>query len=201
MVENRVLHAIAAYPYWRNVFLFAAGRVFFQRQELIDSIITICAQMNDHPDDPAQRAIFAGSRLALAILKDGAARNQPARIRVLARCAARALDAWDEEAASTFGETFSGEAEEVWKEELSKRLTTSGPIFPHHNWLLCLRLVGMNRPWAHDLMTRRFPWKGNDAHEFIAQQDLLRLPEAFWREISRNIYNHSLATLAGYSGT
>jgi len=193
---RKTLHAIAAYPYWRNVFLFAAGRVFFQRQELIDSIIAVCGEMNDHPDDPAQRTIFAGSRLALAILKDGAARNQPASIRVLARYAARALDAWDEEAATSFGETFSGEAEEVWKEELSKRLITSGPIFPHHNWLLCLQLVGMNKPWARDLMTRWFPWKGKDAHEFIVQADRSanRPPEAFWQEMTRNIYSHSPAT-------
>src|SRR5271166_6526562 len=150
---------------------------------------------DDHPDDPAQRAIFAGSRLALAILKDGAARNQPASIRVLARCAARALDAWDEEAATAFGETFSGEAEEVWKEELSRRLNTSGPIFPHHNWLLCLQLVGMNKPWAHALMTRWFPWKGKDSHEFIVQAAPAsnRLPEAFWQEMTRDIYSHSLA--------
>jgi len=53
----------------------------------------------------------------------------------------------------------------------------------------------MNKPWAHALMTRWFPWKGKDSHEFIVQAAPAsnRLPEAFWQEMTRNIYSHSLA--------
>ena len=191
---QQTLHAIAPYPYWRNVFLFAAGRIFFERQELIDSIIAVCGGMNDDPDDPAQRTILSGSRLALALLKDGAARNQPASIRVLARCGARGLDACDSEGALAFSELFSGEAEEVWKEELSKRLTTSGPAFPHHNWLLCLQLVGMGKPWAQELMVYHFPWRGEDALQFVMlmlnDHDEKQVPEAFWAEFGRNLFSH-----------
>jgi hypothetical protein len=52
--------------------------IAFERQVLIDSIIAVCGEMNERPADEAQRMIFAGSRLALALLKGGAARNQPA---------------------------------------------------------------------------------------------------------------------------
>jgi len=186
---QKTLHDIAPYPYWRNVFLFAAGRVFFERQVLIDCIITICGEMNDDPNDPAQGAIFSGSRLALALLKDGAARNQPRFIRVIARCAARSLDAREDDVITAFSEIFSGETEEVWKEELSKRLIGSGTAFPLQNWLLCLRLVGMGKPWAYELMMNHFPWKSEALRELIANSGhgLRRLPEAFWSEIVRHL--------------
>jgi hypothetical protein len=56
---QQTLHAIAPFPYWRNVSLFAAGRIFFERQELIDSIIAVCGEMNDDPDDQAQLLLIA----------------------------------------------------------------------------------------------------------------------------------------------
>lgn len=153
--------------------------------------------MNDDPDDPAQRTILSGSRLALALLKDGAARNQPASLRVLARCGARGLDACDTEGAVTFSELFSGEAEEVWKEELSNRLITSCPAFPHHNWLLCLQLVGMGKPWAQELMVHHFPWRCEDACQFVIRMltdhDEKPVPEAFWAEFARNLFSCPLS--------
>jgi hypothetical protein len=189
------LHAIAAYPYWRNVFLFAAGRVFFERQVLIDSIIAVCGEMNEHPADEAQRMIFAGSRLALALLKDGAARNQPASIRVIARGAARALDACDDEAVVSFAEASAGEAEEVWKEELTKRLKTSGSSFPQHNWLLCLQLVEKGKPWAHALMMELFPWKRDEVVDLIvhANRARKRLPDAFWSDVLHNVFEYPMS--------
>lgn len=195
---QKTLHAIAPYPYWRNVLLFAVGRVFFERQELIDSIVAICVEMNDHPTDPAQRTILAGSRLALAILKDGAVRNQPASIRVMARCAARALDVCDGETAKIFSELFSGVAEEVWKEELSKRLTTSGEALPYHNWLICLRLVETGKPWAHDLLLNHFPWTHRRTCRFLQETRFewgRQLPAAFWNEFLRQAFKLPLHLL------
>ncbi|MBF0546699.1 MAG: hypothetical protein HQM08_19790 [Candidatus Riflebacteria bacterium] len=198
------LRAIAPFPYWRNIFLFAAGRIFFERQELIETTIILeCHRLNDDPADPAQMTIFAGSRLALELLKDGAARNRPCDVRVLARCAARALDAFDGEESNVFSELFTGEAEELWKEELSKRLTTSGPNFPYQNWILCLRLVGQGKPWAQELMMNYFPWIEEKAEKFIkffSSYDEKRLPEAFYAEFSRNLFNHSPIFLSELHG-
>jgi hypothetical protein len=81
------------FPTGGTFFLFAAGRIFFERQELIDNIIAVCGGMNDDPDDPPQRMNLSGSRLALALLRDGAARNQPASIRVLAALPAVSMSA------------------------------------------------------------------------------------------------------------
>ena len=129
------------------------------RQELKDSVIAVCGKLNDDFDDPAQRTILSGSRLALALLEDGAARNQPSSIRVLARGAALGLDVRDDETVLAFAERLSAEAEDVWKEELTKRQTTTGSAFPHHNWFLCLQLVEMGKPWARELMMSAFDGK------------------------------------------
>lgn len=188
---RKTLHSIAPYAYWRNVFLFAAGRIFFQRQELIDSIITICGELNDDPNDPTQQTIFAGSRLALTLLKDGAARNQPRSIRVIARCAARALDAHDDDSAVAFSEVFYGEAEEVWKDELTKRLISPGIIFPLQNWLLCLRLVGMGKSWTHELLLNNFPWISEHVHEVLGVYRYRKsCSETFWVEIAHRLLSY-----------
>ena len=44
---QETLHVIAAHPYWLNVFLFAAGRVFFEREALIDTVIAVCNELNN----------------------------------------------------------------------------------------------------------------------------------------------------------
>ena len=194
---QKTLHVVAPDPYWRNVFLFASGRIFFERQELIDSVVAVCGEMNDDPNDPAQRTILSGSRLALALLKDGAARNQPASIRVIARCAARGFDACDSENVHAFCEAFSGEAEEVWKEELVRRLSTSCPNSLCHNWLICLRLIAMGKSWANELLLRFFPWKSAVAQQIFYQcSDLGDVPIVFWDEYVRNAFNQPPSLLS-----
>ncbi|MBF0410846.1 MAG: hypothetical protein HQM10_26105 [Candidatus Riflebacteria bacterium] len=199
------IRAIAPFPYWGNVFLFAAGRIFFEREVFIDTIIAECNGLNEDTFDLSQMAIFAGSRLALELLKDGAARSHPRSVRLLARCAARALDVFDDKVSDVFSELFTEEAEEVWQEELSKRLKTSDPNFPYQNWMLCLQLVGQGKHWAKELMMKYFPWKDEKAQKFLkfsskfieinSLYDEKRLPEAFYAKFSRHLFYHSPISL------
>ena len=46
------LDEIAAIPFWRNVFLFAAGKCFVERQELREAVHAICASLNEIDGDP-----------------------------------------------------------------------------------------------------------------------------------------------------
>lgn len=188
------LHCIAPFPYWRNVFLFAAGRVYFDRQSLIDSVVAVCQQMNDDPVDVAQRSILAGSRIALALLRDGATRNQPASARVVSRCGARVLDLHDDEGTAGLSDLLTGEAKDVWDEELSTRLEMQGRRAPFHNWILCAQLMGIGRPWAKNVMVRTFPWGQRYAFDLIshAWQRQSPLPDAFWVEVARNPYSYPL---------
>jgi len=195
---QRTLHDIAPYPYWRNVFLFAAGRVFFERQELIDSIIAVCEEMNDAADDAAQRTILSGSRIAVALLKDGAARHRPASVRIIARCAARGFEVCDLADVFAFHELCSGEAEEVCKEELSRSLATSGGTIPERSWLICAQLAGAGRPWAQELLLRHFPWDVPQAYDFVARygRNFDGAPPAFWDQFARTTVNYPLRSLA-----
>jgi len=44
---RRRLRAIAPAAHWRNVFLFAAGRCFYEKQHLRDSLLAICHELNE----------------------------------------------------------------------------------------------------------------------------------------------------------
>ena len=151
------IHAIAPHPYWLNVFLFIAGRVFFQRQELIDSVISVCGQLNDFPMDASLRELRGGSRLAISLLRDGAARNQPASTRTIARCAARALDISDSTVAHMIAGACSSDAEDVFREEIEARAMRADS-HQVQAWQVCALLVGLGKRWAQDLMLRHFPW-------------------------------------------
>lgn len=74
------LRAIAHSSLWRNVFLFAAGQCFAERQHLRDTIHTICAELNDATDDRLCRALLGGSILAMDLMEDGPAREQPSSV-------------------------------------------------------------------------------------------------------------------------
>lgn len=151
------IHAMAPFAYWRNVLLFAAGRIFFERQELIDSVIAVCVQMNDSPDDRPQRLVLSGSRFAIALLKDGATRNQPGWTRALARIGARLLEARDYEAGASLADVFTGEIEEILREDLTQRVSTSTSYSPQ-NWHLCLLLASKGKAWSVALLIDKYPW-------------------------------------------
>lgn len=150
---NETLHSIASHPYWRNVFLFAAGRIFFQRQELKDCLIAVCTELNDPLADKALQHIKAGSRLALTLLKDGAARNQPASLRILARSSAGALDSLDNDMILLFQDLYSGECKIIWGEELEQRLSRKKlDINTYKIWELFLRIpeLSVNAFWIRN---------------------------------------------------
>jgi hypothetical protein len=169
---QETIHAIAPFSYWRNVLLFAAGRIFFERQVLIDSVVAVCVQMNDSPFDDSQRIVLPGSRFALALLRDGAARNHPGWTRALARIASRLLHAQDPGAAETLAEVYSGHAEEILRDELDRNLFGASPHSPAYlnNLHLCLLLAMSGaKAWATDLLLKRFPWDGEDFFDLLTR--------------------------------
>jgi hypothetical protein len=196
---HQTLHLIAPHGYWRNVFLFAAGRIFFERQELIDTVFAVCLKMNEERDDRTQRFVLSGSRLALALLSDGVARNQPESVRVLARIAARCLDCRDSDAIHTIAQLCSGEAEEVWKEDLAHRVISREAWLPYHHWSLCLNLARAGRPWANELMRTRFPWRAPEVFGFIRSMRSFahenQVPDEFWPKLVEHATSHAAQDL------
>lgn len=162
------IRAIAPHSYWQNVFLFVAGRIFFEKESLIDSLIVVCEQLNETLTDQAQGYIRAGSRLALSMLKDGVARNQPENSRVLSRCAAHLLDSKDQDDAIGFLWVFDSETSNVWREELSQRLRNRVSL-QILSWRLCIHLVVAGNDWATRIMLREFPWHDSESSKLVAQ--------------------------------
>jgi hypothetical protein len=115
------LRAIAPISHWRNVFLFAAGWCFSERQILRDTIQAICCELNEDSDD-AVKAVLAGSQLAVDLLEDGSARRQPKQASALFRIAFRLLDLPPTDYQTKLGSLYSPEFEKMFEEEISKRL-------------------------------------------------------------------------------
>lgn len=180
---------IAPHAYWRNAFLFVAGRIFFNNESLVDSLIAVCHKLNEPLSDPVQTYAATGSRLALAMLADGACRNQPENARVLARLAAPLLDRpWFDETLAWLP-LFHGDASDVLIEELDRRLRAKP--FSATAWALCAELAVEGDPWANDALVNRFPWTDCDPDEFASRirwSSWERLPPAFWSALSGHLF-------------
>jgi hypothetical protein len=79
-VERR-LEAIAVSPYWRNVFLFAAGKCFAEQRSRRSMVTSLCHRLNlqstdNEWNDPLATSAYMGSRLALDILEEEMAHDK-----------------------------------------------------------------------------------------------------------------------------
>ena len=155
VVSDR-LRAIAAIAHWRNVFLFAAGKCFAVRQHLRDTILSICVTLNEEADDEVSRRTFLGSRLALDILADGTAHQQPKFERTLARTAFKVADRPTSWLASNLGDVYEPRMDEVFREELSGRLAGATPE-KTGAWCVLLALVERGLNWASSLADQHWP--------------------------------------------
>jgi hypothetical protein len=67
--------------YWRNTFLFALGYIYNHKNYIIDSVESICHELNGSTDEPGiisgSAACKLGSWLALDILNEGIFRGSP----------------------------------------------------------------------------------------------------------------------------
>ncbi len=157
-VVQRRLRAIAASSAWRNAFLFAAGHCFEQRQHLRDTIHTICVEMNDAINDPVNRTAQAGALLAIDLLDDGLAREQPLYRRLLLAQALRILrcprsDAHDR-LARLCEQRDGAEFEHALSEALAEPVPSSGC------WRVIRRLIERDVEWAQELLLARWPSSG-----------------------------------------
>lgn len=150
------LEAIAPNSHWRNVFLFAAGKCFSERQFLRDMIIGICDQLNDLENDKLSGATLAGSRLALDILQDGVAQEQPNFARALARHAFKLLILQDDEVNGGLVTIYSSALEKLFREQLSDALAES-VIPPESVWTVLMQLAAKGIIWAKESLDDNWP--------------------------------------------
>ncbi|MFF5249982.1 NACHT domain-containing protein [Streptosporangium sp. NPDC000095] len=137
------LKAVAGNTNWRNVFLFAAGKCFFDRQYLRDTIHAVCGELNEDPEDKPARLTLAGSELALDVLEEGSARLQPRWNRMLTRTALRLLDDPSSEWSQRLAEVWQSETSDIFVSELRTRIE-GGKAEPARNAWLCLVHLTVN---------------------------------------------------------
>ena len=156
LVSDR-LNSIAPIAHWRNVFLFAAGKCFAVRQHLRDSVLAICVTLNENTEDEISRRTFLGSQLALDLLIDGAAHQQPKFERSLARIAFKLADRPNTWLRDSLADAYQPSTEEVFREELSIRL--SGPTTANPRaWPILLALADRGVDWAVSLANQYWPF-------------------------------------------
>jgi hypothetical protein len=154
-VVRKRLREIAPVSSWRNVFLFAAGKCFAERQYLRDAIHTICAEMNE--DNGTFHRTLAGSQLALDLLEDGPARRQPKYSESLARLAFSLLDLPPDDYHIQLADVYDPRLEHVYREEIERRLTQSTLPKRLASLMVLLRLLENEVSWAEDLLEVHWP--------------------------------------------
>ena len=151
------LEEIAPIPFWRNVFLFAAGKCFVQRQELRALVGEICADLNDANEDPISGTYLVGSELAIALIEEGSSRKQPRFEKLLVTVAIKALDTANSSLQIELANVYESQLEITYKDEIKLRLTSSDRVQVFGAWNCLLRLVAAEIPWAVQLATEGWP--------------------------------------------
>lgn len=194
---RETLKLIAPYAYWQNVFLFMAGRIFFNKEPLVDSLISIC----DHLCEPLNNSTYAqsctGPQLALAMLADDACRKQPANIRRLARLASNLMDYPLIDNHRVLSQQFYREAGAVLRDELSNRLRDNK--FKYSAWSLCLELSREEQSWSRQCLEENFPWESDQLNEFLLSHISFvkntDFGDFFWYQLAKNFRKLSISFL------
>ncbi|MGZ8159689.1 MAG: NACHT domain-containing protein [Methylobacter sp.] len=158
---RRRLRAIAPAAHWRNVFLFAAGRCFHDKQHLRDSLHALCCELNEGDGvvggGELEQAVLSGSRLALDILEDGAVANQPAQMKLYVRLALRLLELPPCIDQLRLAKLYQPDMAEIFQTEIEQWLAHEEPERRLGAWRVLLQLVTQGVNWAQFLGDRCWP--------------------------------------------
>lgn len=166
-VTQRLRH-IAPLDPWRNVFLFAAGKCFADTWHLAPVIVDgICPWLNDGHEDPAVRSSLTGSEIALDLIEDGAARNQPKLARSLAVLALRLLELPPSAVQRRLAQIGILEFEGFLRQALEAHLSLAEPERRLSAWSTLVPLADGGMPWAEEMADGRWPNEAERRREIV----------------------------------
>lgn len=90
-VVRSQIPSLALSSYWRNTILFLVGKVFSEREDLRDSIVTLCQELN--LQNEVTRLALPGSLLATNVLSHGICWNLPRYRKLFTQIAVAVLSA------------------------------------------------------------------------------------------------------------
>jgi hypothetical protein len=173
------LRAIAPIVHWRNVFLFAVGICFVRHEYLLDTIESLCRQLNDDPNDPVGSTVLLGSRLALAILEEDVARQNHKYERLIAKVALELVELPDREAVSQLAAVYQAELDDTFHQVVRARLGTETTGDHPGVWALIVPLAKQGVGWASELIELQWPSDPSKQRSILqAEKDLESLPWA-----------------------
>lgn len=173
--DNEVLERlklIAGAAHWRNVFLFAAGRCFHDKQHLRSGLHMICCELNEQNEDPIEtsklnKIIFAGSVLALDILEDGAVANQPGQTIIYLRLALRATELPPSQEQIRLGNLYRDKYKEIFYDHLSQKIDDTVFCRTLGAWQTLAQLIKHEISWAFNLAEDKWPKDLHNSAELI----------------------------------
>jgi hypothetical protein len=181
------LKAIAAIPYWRNVFLFAAGKCFadVHSRHLQDNVRTLCEDLNNSEDFPLA-VTLAGSELALDILESGVVATHPRYARNLAHIALKLVSrpilqttSGDASLAQRLAVAYRPELNTIYSSDLSLYVGQTDTERTVGAWPLIFALDSRGIEFATEL--RRSQWPSNESSKLSI---LSAVPSDIWKSDS-----------------
>jgi len=151
------LRKIAPVSSWRNVFLFAAGKCFSQREYLRDTIYTICAELNDPAAEPEAGYSFLGARLALDVLEEGIARNHPKYARIIAQQAMELLSTTIYVETRKLADVYEDSLEATFATRIGGACRDPNGKAYENAWSVLIQLVFRRVPWAMRMAGELWP--------------------------------------------
>jgi len=172
------LKAIGQYPFWRNVFLFSAGKCAKDRSYLADHILAICIELNTSPDFACSLTL-AGSRLALDLLEDETFRRHRPLTRSLLDIALKLLELpifdWQYRLAAIYRP--NSDSEHLFTTAILNRFSMTNFIDRLSAWSILLGLIEAGNEWAEEIADSYWPIDIEQQYKII---DLLPSLHSKW---------------------
>lgn len=161
------LGTIAPAVAWRNVFLFAAGKCFAERQHLRDTIYRLCAELNSMQPTSLARSISTGGHLALDLLEDGPPRRQPKYEELLVTQALELVEQPPHDAHFRLLALYEERLAGMFRVALERALRAPDCRRRLGAWHVLLRL-GSTEDWASGLAEGLWPSDAGEANRILA---------------------------------
>jgi len=179
-VKQRLRH-IAPLDSWRNVLLFAAGKCFAEMWHLAPVIVNeICPWLNKEIGDPAVYGVLTGSEIALDLIEDGAARNQPKLARSLIALALRLLELPPLPIHDRLAGVGFSEFKEPLRQALESRLSLPEPERRLSAWVTLVVLADADVPGVIAMADSRWPSDGKTRREIVEAVDQASVLTGRW---------------------
>ncbi|MET9267102.1 hypothetical protein [Amycolatopsis sp. NPDC004079] len=180
LVQNR-LRAVARSANWRNVTVFAVGKIFAERRYLRDTVEAMCLEFNDDQSDRALTLTYAGSELALDLLEDGPVARHATKSRSLTRVALRLLRLPSQDLARRLAAVYQTSTEDVFREELTSTFEQGDRTSRKNAWLCLDALISNGAAELNGLMEHALANYTPDTRTTTAILSAAPIPLRGWR--------------------